>query len=53
METRQAGKQCKEPDSPDKGHARQQLAIIYGVGVSTLYRYFPVEVQRKDNALGL
>ncbi|MEM8061268.1 helix-turn-helix domain-containing protein [Morganella morganii] len=22
-------------------YARQQLAIIYGVGVSTIYRYFP------------
>lgn len=26
----------------DKGHSRPQLAIIYGVGVSTIYRYFPV-----------
>ena len=25
----------------DKGYSRQQLAIIYGVGVSTIYRYFP------------
>ncbi|EML9904376.1 helix-turn-helix domain-containing protein, partial [Morganella morganii] len=25
----------------DKGHSRQQMAIIYGVGVSTIYRYFP------------
>ncbi|WP_276509061.1 helix-turn-helix domain-containing protein [Morganella morganii] len=22
-------------------HTRQQLAIIYSVGVSTIYRYFP------------
>ncbi|EMO4161958.1 recombinase family protein [Morganella morganii] len=27
----------------DKGYSRQQLAIIYGVGVSTIYRYFPAE----------
>ncbi|EGV1307029.1 recombinase family protein [Salmonella enterica] len=25
----------------EKGHPRQQLAIIFGIGVSTLYRYFP------------
>ncbi len=25
----------------DKGYSRQPLAIIYGVGVSTIYRYFP------------
>lgn len=36
-----------------KGHTRQQLAIIYGVGLSTLYRYFPVDGQRKDDAIGL
>lgn len=36
-----------------KGHTRQQLAIIYGVGLSTLYRYFPVDSQRKENAVGL
>ncbi|EIJ5162855.1 recombinase family protein [Salmonella enterica] len=36
-----------------KGHTRQQLAIIYGVGLSTLYRYFPVDGQRKDDAVGL
>ena len=24
-----------------KGHTRQELAVIYGVGVSTTYRYFP------------
>ena len=35
------------------GHTRQQLAIIYGVGLSTLYRYFPVDGQRKDDAVGL
>lgn len=37
----------------DKGHTRQQLAIIYGVGLSTLYRYFPVDAQREDGAVGL
>lgn len=26
-----------------KGHSRRQLANLYGVGLSTLYRYFPVE----------
>ncbi|HEI8513187.1 TPA: helix-turn-helix domain-containing protein [Morganella morganii] len=26
----------------DNGCSRQQLTIIYGVGVSTIYRYFPV-----------
>ncbi|MEM8145731.1 recombinase family protein [Morganella morganii subsp. sibonii] len=26
----------------DKGYSRKQLAIIYGVGVSTMYRYFPI-----------
>lgn len=26
-----------------KGHSRRQLATLYGVGLSTLYRYFPVE----------
>ena len=36
-----------------KGHTRHQLAIIYGVGLSTLYRYFPVDGQRKDNAVGM
>ena len=36
-----------------KGHTRQQLAIIYGVGLSTLYRYFPVDAQREDGAVGL
>lgn len=30
-----------------KGYARQQLAIVYGVGVSTLYRYFPAKRQAK------
>lgn len=25
----------------DKGYSRKQLAIIYGVGLSTIYRYFP------------
>lgn len=33
-----------------KGHTRQQLAIIYGVGVSTLYRYFPAEGQKRDSS---
>lgn len=28
-----------------QGHSRQQLAIIYGVGLSTLYKYFPVKTQ--------
>ena len=36
-----------------KGHTRHQLAIIYGVGLSTLYRYFPVDGQKKDNAVGM
>ncbi|RAP70662.1 helix-turn-helix domain of resolvase family protein [Candidatus Erwinia dacicola] len=36
-----------------KGHTRQQLSIIYGVGLSTLYRYFPVDGQRKVDAVGL
>ena len=36
-----------------KGHTRQQLAIIYGVGLSTLYRYFPVDGQRKNDTVGL
>lgn len=31
----------------DKGYSRQQLAIIYGVGVSTIYRYFPAERQKR------
>ncbi|MEG0434402.1 MAG: helix-turn-helix domain-containing protein [Morganella sp. (in: enterobacteria)] len=22
-------------------HSRQEIAVIYGVGVSTIYRYFP------------
>lgn len=26
----------------DNGHSRKQLALIFGVGVSTLYRWFPV-----------
>ncbi|WP_438941100.1 hypothetical protein [Enterobacter asburiae] len=26
---------------------------MYGVGLSTLYRYFPVDGQRKDDAVGL
>ncbi|CBG87673.1 recombinase family protein [Citrobacter rodentium] len=30
----------------DKGHTRKQLSIIYDVGLSTLYRYFPVEAER-------
>ncbi len=30
----------------DKGYSRQQLTIIYGVGVSTIYRYFPVATER-------
>jgi len=28
-----------------QGHSRQQLAIIYNVGLSTLYKYFPVKAQ--------
>lgn len=36
-----------------KGHTRQQLAIIYGVGLSTLYRYFPVDGQKKNDTVGL
>lgn len=31
-----------------KGYTRHQLAIIYGVGLSTLYRYFPAGVQRPE-----
>lgn len=26
----------------DKGHSRKQLALIYDVGLSTIYRHFPV-----------
>jgi DNA invertase Pin-like site-specific DNA recombinase len=33
-----------------QGHSRQQLAIIYGVGLSTLYKYFPVKTQEEANA---
>ncbi|ELY2957388.1 DNA-invertase [Enterobacter asburiae] len=28
------------------GHTRQQLALIYGVGVSTMYRLFPVSARQ-------
>ncbi|MCY5399624.1 recombinase family protein [Salmonella enterica subsp. enterica serovar Typhimurium] len=31
----------------EKGHPRQQLAIIFGIGVSTLYRYFPASRIKK------
>ncbi|EAN3443396.1 flagellar phase variation DNA invertase Hin [Salmonella enterica] len=31
----------------EKGHPRQQLAIIFGIGVSTLYRYFPANRIKK------
>lgn len=31
----------------EKGHPRQQLAIIFGIGVSTLYRYFPASSIKK------
>ena len=33
-----------------QGHSRQQLAIIYGVGLSTLYKYFPVKTQEEASA---
>lgn len=26
-----------------KGHSRKQLSLIYNVGLSTIYRYFPVQ----------
>ncbi len=32
-----------------KGHTRQELAIIYSIGLSTLYKYFPVNVQREQS----
>ncbi|EEI7352938.1 TPA: flagellar phase variation DNA invertase Hin [Salmonella enterica subsp. enterica serovar Javiana] len=32
----------------EKGHPRQQLAIIFGIGVSTLYRYFPANRIKKQ-----
>ncbi|WP_258230223.1 recombinase family protein [Salmonella enterica] len=35
----------------EKGHPRQQLAIIFGIGVSTLYRYFPANRIKKRRFL--
>ncbi len=29
-----------------KGYRRQQLAVIYNIGLSTLYRYFPVNTDK-------
>lgn len=31
-----------------KGHSRRQLAALYDIGLSTLYRYFPVETADKN-----
>lgn len=33
----------------NNGHSRQQLAILYGVGISTIYRYFPVYKHKNHN----
>ncbi|MFP9227894.1 recombinase family protein [Pectobacterium cacticida] len=33
------------------GHSRKQLAIIYDVGESTMYKYFPVNIDRLQRSI--
>ncbi|HEI0781396.1 TPA: helix-turn-helix domain-containing protein [Escherichia coli] len=33
------------------GHDRKQLAIIYGISISTIYRYHPVEKRQTQSEL--
>ncbi|EPV2601666.1 helix-turn-helix domain-containing protein, partial [Salmonella enterica subsp. enterica serovar Schwarzengrund] len=35
----------------ENGYSRKQLAIIYDIGVSTIYRYHPVEKRQTQTEL--
>ncbi|WP_244449786.1 helix-turn-helix domain-containing protein, partial [Escherichia coli] len=35
----------------ENGYSRKQLAIIYDIGVSTIYRYHPVEKRQTQSEL--